>query len=52
MIKKLKTLRSIYDGEELDISIQCVNVAKAENDRILENVRIIQEAIKKNKQII
>ena len=52
MIKKLKTLRSIYDGEELDRSIQCVNVAKAENDRILENVRIIQEAIKKNKQII
>lgn len=51
MIRKLKTLRSIYDGEELDRSIQCVNVAKAENDRILENVRIIQEAIKKNKQI-
>lgn len=51
MIRKLKTLRSVYDGEELDRSIQCVNVAKAENDTILENVGIIQEAIKKNKQI-
>ena len=51
MIRKLRSVRSVYDREEFEGYIQCVNVTKADNSRILENVRCIQDAIKKNKQI-
>lgn len=51
MIDKLKGTMSIYDAEELDRSILGINIAKAENKKILYNVNLIQEALKKGVQI-
>lgn len=51
MIDKLKSTMSIYDSEELDRSVLGVNIAKAENKKILYNVNIIQEALEKGVQI-
>jgi len=51
MIDKLKSTMSIYDSEELDRSVLGVNIAKAENKKILYNVNIIQEALAKGVQI-
>lgn len=51
MIDKLKNTMSIYDSEELDRSVLGVNIAKAENKKILYNVNIIQEALAKGVQI-
>lgn len=51
MTDKLKNTMSIYDSEELDRSVLGVNIAKAENKKILYNVNIIQEALAKGVQI-
>jgi predicted DNA-binding transcriptional regulator YafY len=51
MIDKLKSTMSIYDSEELDRSVLGVNIAKAENKKILYNVNIIQEALARGVQI-
>ena len=51
MIDKLKSTMSNYDSEELTRSVLGVNIAKAENKKILYNVNIIQEALAKGVQI-
>lgn len=51
MIDKLKSTMSTYDSEELDRSVLGINIAKAENKKILYNVNIIQEALAKGVQI-
>ena len=51
MIDKLKSTMSTYDSEELDRSVLGINIAKAENKKILYNVNIIQEALSKGVQI-
>ena len=51
MIDKLKSTMSIYDVEELDRSVLGINIAKAENKKILYNVNLIQEALAKGVQI-
>lgn len=51
MIDKLKSTMSKYDSEELDRSVLGINIAKAENKKILYNVNIIQEALAKRVQI-
>ena len=51
MIDKLKSTMSKYDSEELDRSVLGINIAKAENKKILYNVNIIQEALAKGVQI-
>ncbi|MBQ9935383.1 MAG: WYL domain-containing protein [Lachnospiraceae bacterium] len=51
MINKLKSTMSKYDADELERSVLGINVAKADNTKILYNVNLIQEAITKNKQI-
>ena len=51
MIDKLKSTMSIYDAEELDRSVLGINIAKAENKKILYNVNLIQEALAKGVQI-
>lgn len=51
MIDKLKSTMSKYDSEELDRSVLGINIAKAENKKILYNVNIIQEALTKGVQI-
>lgn len=38
---------SLYDAEELDRSVLGINIAKAENKKILYNVNLIQEALSK-----
>ena len=48
---KLKRLVSKYKAEELDRSVMAMNVAKMENDKILENVDIIQKALSNKVQI-
>ena len=45
MIDKLKSTMSIYDSEELDRNVLGINIAKAENRKILYNVNLIQEAL-------
>ena len=42
---------SLYDAEELDRSVLGINIAKAENKKILYNVNLIQEALSKGVQI-
>lgn len=51
MIDKLKSTMSIYDSEELDRSVLGINIAKAENTKILYNVNLIQEALAQKVQI-
>ena len=51
MIDKLKKTISIYDEAELDRGIFGINVAKAENRKILYNLNKIQEALSKEVQI-
>ena len=51
MIDKLKNTMSIYDSEELERSVLGINIAKAENTKILYNVNLIQEALTKGVQI-
>jgi predicted DNA-binding transcriptional regulator YafY len=51
MIDKLKSTMSMYDSSELDRSVLGVNIAKAENKKILYNVNLIQEALTKGRQI-
>ena len=51
MIDKLKCTMSTYDSEELDRSVLGINIAKAENKKILYNVNIIQEALSKGVKI-
>lgn len=51
MTDKLKCIVSKYDAEELQRNVLGVNVAKTENKKILYNVNIIQEALRKNVQI-
>ena len=51
MINKLKGTMSTYDSEELDRCVLGVNIAKAENKKILYNVNIIQEALSKGARI-
>lgn len=51
MIDKLKSTMSKYDSEELDRNVLGINIAKAENKKILYNVNIIQEALAKGVQI-
>lgn len=51
MINKLKSTMSTYESEELDRSVLGINIAKAENSKILYNVNLIQEALKKGLQI-
>ena len=51
MIDKLKSTMSIYDSEELDRSVLGINIAKAENTKILYNVNLIQEALAKGVRI-
>ena len=51
MIDKLKSTMSIYDSEELDRNVLGINIAKAENRKILYNVNLIQEALNKGVQI-
>lgn len=51
MIDKLKSTMSKYDSEKLDRSVLGINIAKAENKKILYNVNIIQEALAKGVQI-
>lgn len=52
IIDKLKSTMSIYDSEELDRNVLGINIAKAENRKILYNVNLIQEALNKGVQII
>lgn len=51
MIDKLKSTMSKYEAGELERSVLGVNVAKADNTKILYNVNLIQKAITNNKQI-
>ncbi len=51
LVKKLKESMSVYEAEELDRSILGINIAKAENTKILYNVNVIQDALKKGMQI-
>ena len=51
MIDKLKSTMSIYDSEELDRNVLGINIAKAENTKILYNVNLLQEALNKGVQI-
>ena len=51
MIEKLKSTMSIYEAAELDRSVLGINIAKAENKKILYNVNLIQEALAKGVQI-
>ena len=51
MIDKLKSTMSLYDAEELDRSVLGINIAKAENKKILYNVNLIQKALSKGVQI-
>ena len=51
MVDKLKRTMSIYDAAELDRSVLGVNIAKAENRKILYNVNKIQEAFAQGVQI-
>lgn len=51
MVDKLKSTMSIYDSEELDRNVLGINIAKAENRKILYNVNLIQEALNKGVQI-
>ena len=51
MIDKLKSTMSIYDSVELERSVLGINVAKAENKKILYNVNVIQEALRQGEQI-
>lgn len=51
MIDKLKSTVSLYEAEELDRSVLGVNIAKAENKKILYNVNLIQEALRRKVQI-
>lgn len=51
MIDKLKSTMSTYDSEEVDRSVLGINIAKAENKKILYNVNLIQEALAKGVQI-
>lgn len=51
MIDKLKETMSVYDAAELDRSVLGVNIAKAENRKILYNVNKIQEALAEGVQI-
>ena len=51
IIDKLKSTMSIYDFEELDRSVLGINIAKAENKKILYNVNIIQKALSKGVRI-
>lgn len=51
MIGRLKSTMSIYDSKELDRSVLGVNIAKAENKKILYNVNVIQKALAKGVQI-
>ena len=51
MTDKLKSTVSKYDAAELQRNVLGVNVAKTENKKILYNVNLIQEAIRKNVQI-
>ena len=51
MIDKLKSTMSICDSEELDRSVLGINIAKAENTKILYNVNLIQEALAQGVQI-
>ena len=51
MIDKLRSTMSIYDSEELDRSVFGINIAKAENTKILYNVNLIQEALAQGVQI-
>lgn len=51
MIDKLKETMSIYDAKELDRSVLGINIAKAENKKILYNVNQIQKALSSDVQI-
>ena len=51
MINKLKNTMSMYDSEELDRNVLGINIAKAENKKILYNVNIIQTALAQGVQI-
>ncbi len=51
MLDKLKSTMSMYDSAELVRSVLGINVAKAENTKILYNVNLIQEALAKGVQI-
>jgi predicted DNA-binding transcriptional regulator YafY len=51
MIDKLKSTMSVYDSLELDRSVLGINIAKAENRKILYNVNLIQEAMTRGVQI-
>jgi predicted DNA-binding transcriptional regulator YafY len=51
MIDKLKSTMSVYDSLELDRSVLGINIAKAENRKILYNVNLIQEALTRGVQI-
>ena len=51
MIDKLKSTMSIHDAEELDRNILGINIAKAENKKILYNLNLIQKALTKGVQI-
>ena len=51
MIEKLKGTMSVYDSMELERSVLGINNAKAENKKILYNVNIIQDALKRGVQI-
>lgn len=51
IIRKLKKTVSVYDAAELDRSVMGVNVAKAENKKILYNVNVLQEALQSGVQI-
>ena len=51
MLDKLKSTMSMYDSKELDRNVLGINIAKAENRKILYNVNLIQEALNKGVQI-
>ena len=51
MIEKLKSTMSVHDSIEFDRSVLGINVAKAENKKILYNVNLIQEALQSGEQI-
>jgi predicted DNA-binding transcriptional regulator YafY len=51
MVEKLKSIISIFDSKKLERSVLGINIAKAENKKILYNVNIIQEALAKGVQI-
>ena len=47
----MKETLSIHEADDLDQSIHGINVAKAENKKILYNVNIIQQALAAGVQI-